>query len=307
MLPVGLDVQPRLYDVLGHKEQAGPQIRCTHSSSQAPQGLCNHSFNKTHDNENWHPHFWQLAVPVLTTHWHTHGWHLPPIPPLAPVRRPAWPQKLAWVSACTDTGFNMSSRTVPTTPSYLEAHLISPLSNHSISQRREATAAVTRICPLLPKVQKEASSKPPTQFLAIGGASVSQTRDDHQAAKAILNNSPKRKQPGNQLSKFALTSEALPEHRICSAATKKVPANQDCLSNPTTVIKVLTSAHLGPPLRVFLGRYMTALLLSERRGCSRKPWKSPVGLCNSFCLKVVHFSLVNDKWFRWLWLLWANP
>lgn len=61
MLPVGLDVQPRLYDVLGHKQQAGPQIRSTRRRSQAPQGLCNHSFNKTHDNENWHPHLWQLA------------------------------------------------------------------------------------------------------------------------------------------------------------------------------------------------------------------------------------------------------
>lgn len=56
---------------------------------------------------------WQSTGPVLTTHWHTHGWHLPPIPPLAPVLRPAWPQKLPWVSACTDTGFNMSSRAGP--------------------------------------------------------------------------------------------------------------------------------------------------------------------------------------------------
>ncbi|KAF6376415.1 hypothetical protein mRhiFer1_009606 [Rhinolophus ferrumequinum] len=49
-------------DVLGPKEQAGTQISSAHSSSQAPKDLCNHSFNKTHDNKDWHPHWWQMAL-----------------------------------------------------------------------------------------------------------------------------------------------------------------------------------------------------------------------------------------------------
>lgn len=47
-------------NVLGPKEQTF-WVSSAHSSSQAPKDLCNHSFNKTHDNKNWHPHWWQLG------------------------------------------------------------------------------------------------------------------------------------------------------------------------------------------------------------------------------------------------------
>lgn len=60
-------------DVLGPKQQAGPQSRSAHSISLAPKGLCNHSFNKTHDNKDWHPPLWQLGKHVSSVdHTSTH-------------------------------------------------------------------------------------------------------------------------------------------------------------------------------------------------------------------------------------------
>lgn len=115
-----------------------------------PRGGSATTSSTTHDHKDRHPHLWQPAehlASVGCTQNHTQ-WQI-------------WvPRKLPRVSAWTDPGFSKSSRPDSHPCSYLEAHLISPLSNSLTSQKRETIAATSLGCLLLPKAQQEGGSSP---------------------------------------------------------------------------------------------------------------------------------------------------